>query len=898
MNKILLLLVSILTPGVLPQALAELRLPRIFGDHMVLQHDKPVKVWGWADSGESITVEFAGQKKTAKAAKDGTWQVVLDPMPVSTQGRTLTVQSTILLRQGSGGQVGNRKLDIHDVLVGDVWLGSGQSNMELELGGMDRKVDEIYRANHPLIRLLDVPRETSATPDDDIPGAEWKVCTPAVVAGYSAVAYYFARDVHQANGVPIGMVVSARGGTYPESWQTRQSLESLKSSVVDKLLAYFDKRVADWVANPKGNDPRHGEPGLSLPAGCYNHMIHPIEKFAIRGALFYQGENSAVNNGGAIDFAHGYPLTYPAVIRNWRQLFNDPDLPFCIIEMAPWGGPAPLTSRDNIDGTSPFVREVHLQTYLKWPYTGLVVTMDCGKVGDMHPLNKEPVGQRAALWALAQVYHATPPRTWTGPLYRDLAIKGNKAVVRFHRAGLALPLGLQNPAGKIDGFIIAGTNRVWYAAQAAIVGETVEVWSDSVPVPAAVHYAWEDCQGQVNLLVNADGLPASPFRTDRWVTNPILDQLLLLPAEGARPWADAGPDVTMLAPMASVTLDGSGSYSPDGTITKYAWTQLSGPAAKMNGTKTKTLTLNKPVPGQYSFRLTVTDSKKNTASDDVTVQVIDGSLPVAAAGTDQKLCYPWLGTVLDGSASHDIFGSIKTYAWMQVSGPNTAILADAATAKAGVSGLVKGTYVFRLTVTDNHGVQASDDVTVVALANPIINGGFETGDFTGWTAVGDPLPVIQSAHVHSGKYAALVGNDTGAGGTGWYNLFLGMPNMLTHLPANATLSFWVYRRSAGGVMNVRVSEGLGFGTADLVNPWPIPRASYNDSEWVHYTVDLSAYAGKTITALVEVFQTDKHTYLLMDDVELLVPGACPPEVGSGPNQGGGGNPDDRPPRDH
>ena len=218
-----------------------------------------------------------------------------------------------------------------------------------------------------------------------------------------------------------------------------------------------------------------------------------------------------------------------------------------------------------------------------------------------------------------------------------------------------------------------------------------------------------------------------------------------------------------------------------------------------------------------------------------------------------------------------MFGTISTYAWTQVSGPNPAILTGAATAQASVAGLVPGTYVFRLTVTDNHAVQASDDVSVVALANPIINGDFETGDFTGWTAAGDPLPVIQSANVHSGKYAALVGNDTGMGGTGWYNLFLGIPNMLTQLPAHATLSFWIYRRSGGGVMNVRVREGLGFGTADLVTPWPIPRASYNDSAWVHCTIDLSAYAGKTITLLVEVFQTDKHTYLLLDDVELLVP---------------------------
>ena len=365
---------------------AELRLPRILGDHMVLQRDKPVKVWGWAEAGKSVTVAFAGQTQSATAAANGTWQVQLKPLAASDEGRELTVSCR------------DNKVTVKDVLVGDVWLGSGQSNMELELGGMDRGDVAAYLANHPLIRLMDVPKETSDKPDDDIAGAEWKICTPATAARFSAVAYYFARDVHQAIGVPIGMVVSARGGTYPESWQTRASLESLKSAPVDKLLAFSDKRIADWIADPKGNDPRHAEPGLMLPAGCYNHMIHPIEKFTIRGALFYQGENSAVNNGGAIDFAHGYPLTYPAVIRNWRQLFNDPDLPFCIIEMAPWGRPVPLTSRDIVDHPSPFVRDVHFQTFLNWPHTGLVVTMDCGKLDDMHPTNKEPVGQRAALW--------------------------------------------------------------------------------------------------------------------------------------------------------------------------------------------------------------------------------------------------------------------------------------------------------------------------------------------------------------------------------------------------------------------------------------------------------------------------------------------------------------------
>ena len=857
-HRLLVLTAGFLWISAALPATAALRVPAIFGSHMVLQRDKPVRVWGWASAWATVTVSFAGQNKTATAAGDGSWTATIDPLAVSTTGRTLTATSTLDPETVTFG----------DVLVGEVWLGSGQSNMELQLAGTDGSADAIYQANHPLIRLMTVPAETSGTPADDIPGATWQICTPSTVGAFSAVGYYFARDVQAATGVPVGMVVAARGGTYPESWQTRASLESLNSAVVNELLANYDQQAAAWVAGGQtGTNPYTGIKGLEWPAGCYNFMIHPIEKLTLRGALFYQGENSAVTGGNR---TRGYPTTYPAVVRNWRTLFNDPELPFCVIEMAPWGGPAvALTSTANIDNTSPFVRDVHLQTHINWPATGLVVTMDVGKVGDMHPLNKEPVGQRAAGWVLSQVYQ-TDDRTWSGPLYRAMTTNGNKAVIHFHRPGLALPLSTQNPAGTLNGFIIAGADRVWYDAQAAIVGETIEVWSASVPVPAAVRYAWEDCQGQVNLIVNAAGLPASPFRTDHWVTNTLFDQPLLLPADGVRPWADAGPDRLVLSPANATALDGSGSYDPDGTISSYAWTQVSGPSATMSGAASNTLSLSAMALGTYRFRLTVTDNSGHASSDDVQVLVTANPPPVAEAGGDRTLIYKFLGTVLDGTASYDSGGSISAYAWSQVSGPNTATLANANTATATATGLVTGTYVFRLTVTDNQGAQASDDVTVVALDNPIINGGFETGDLTGWTTAGDPAPVLESTNTHSGNYAVFIGNDSGQGGTGWYNLYLGTPNLLANLPANATLSFWVYRRSAGGIMNVRVREGIGAGSTDLVNPWPVPRASYNDTGWVHYTVDLSALAGKTITVYVELYQSDKHTYMLMDDVELLV----------------------------
>ena len=487
---------------------ADLRLPRVFSDHMVLQRDKPVKVWGWADKGEKITVEFAGQTKTATAAADGAWLATLDPMPVNATGRVLSVKADSV----------NRKSEISDVLVGDVWLLGGQSNMEFGLN--DRIVggkEAAAAANHPILRWMAVATEARPDVTNDIPVAlssdwkkpcgEWRVCTPENVPKFSAVGYFFAREVQAETKVPIGLLECCWGGTCAEAWVSRQTLTDLHVKMIDELLAGFDQKAAAWDANPVKEDPRRNR---GWPGGCYNAMVYPIRNFAIRGALFYQGENNAVDGDRFLPYAQ----TYPAVIQQWRRDFDAPDLPFCIIQMAPWNSKAKSLDK-GINNPSCFVREAHLKTHLSVPHTGMVVTMDVGRVGNMHPHDKAPVGKRAANWALSEVY-GVKDRPWRGPVYSDFAVNGNRAVIRFQKEGLKPPFRLQKPEGKMDAFIIAGADKVWHLAEAEIKGETVEVWSADVATPVAVRYAWCNLFKQVNLIVDADGLPASPFRTDDW----------------------------------------------------------------------------------------------------------------------------------------------------------------------------------------------------------------------------------------------------------------------------------------------------------------------------------------------------------------------------------------------
>lgn len=488
------------------RARADVKLPAIFSDHMVLQRDTSVPVWGWADPEEMVSVSIAGQTQSAKAGADGRWMVKLDKLKTAGGGQMLTVQ-------------GKNKLTVNDVLMGEVWLGSGQSNMAMTV---NRALDfpaEQAAADLPTIRMFVVARKAANTPQTDCAG-EWLVCTPANLGKFSATAYFFGREIHKALGVPVGLINSSVGGTPIESWispDVQQSSAELKSFFQAQrdadaafeasraaVQARFEKDLARWTQlaakakaagetpPPKPQNPIEVRQRKGDVGGLFNGMIHPLVPFALRGVLWYQGEaNSAPQK------APFYRHQLPMLVNNWRHRFGQGDLPFAWVQLP------------NFDGAGrdwPIVREAMLDT-LSLPNTGMAVAIDIGEAKDIHPRNKQDVGKRLALWALATVYGKDVPAS--GPLPAGHKVEQDKVVVTFkHAHG-----GLKSRDGDLKGFEIAGSDDTWRPAQARIDGDRVIVSSPDVAKPVAARYGWSN-NPQVN-LINGAGLPASPFRTQR-----------------------------------------------------------------------------------------------------------------------------------------------------------------------------------------------------------------------------------------------------------------------------------------------------------------------------------------------------------------------------------------------
>jgi sialate O-acetylesterase len=448
--------------------LSAVKLPAVIGDNMVLQRDMPVPVWGWADKGEDVTVTIAGQTQTAKAGDDGRWKVVFDKMEVG-QPLEMTVK-------GSSGNT----ITLKNILVGEVWVCSGQSNMEMGIGMCDKAKEEIAAANYPEIRLLMVPNVKAAQPADDIK-AVWKLCTPQSVAadgwgGFSALAYYFGRQLHKDLKVPIGLIDTTWGGTPAEFWTSHKVLD----------------------ADPTLKPLAQGE------SSClYNGMIAPLIPYAIRGAIWYQGESN-------LSRAYQYRTLLPAMIANWRTDWAQGDFPFGIVQLAPYryGGQNPANWAE--------LCEAQRMTLDASPNSGMAVTTDIGNVKDIHPTNKQDVGRRLALWALAKTYGKSD-LVYSGPIYKSMAVEGNKIRLQFDHLGG----GLKSSDGKpLVEFTVAGADQKFVPAVAEIDNNSVVVHADAVAQPVAVRYAWRD-DTQPN-LANKEGLPASPFRTDAWkgVTQP------------------------------------------------------------------------------------------------------------------------------------------------------------------------------------------------------------------------------------------------------------------------------------------------------------------------------------------------------------------------------------------
>ncbi|MFM7181228.1 MAG: sialate O-acetylesterase [Verrucomicrobiales bacterium] len=507
-GKVFFVLLGILS---CPAAMADVRLPAIISDHMVLQCDMAVPVWGWADPGEEVAVSFQGQTRPSKAGADGKWRVNLEKLE-------------------SGGPFimevkGKNTIKIEDVLVGEVWLASGQSNMAMTVANSNNAQKEIAAANFPEIRTFLVPRAPMETPQENC-GGKWEVCSPATVKAFSAAAYFFARDLHQSLKAPVGFINSSFGGTPIEGWTSmekmkgRRELESVLKPWEKKVSAPYDpekaleqhkKQMAAWkVASekrkaegkPVGSPPEtpvHPRKHKNHPANLFNGMIAPVIPYAIRGAIWYQGENSC-HPGASED----YDFQLPLLIEDWRGRWGQGDFPFAWVQL-------PFFKEKSDEPNPPSdwanVREGMLRS-LSVSNSGMVITIDTGDANNIHPADKQPVGKRLAIWAKAKVYGENIP--YSGPLPAGHKIEGEKIVLSFTHTNK----GLLAKGGELKGFAIAGADKIWHWADARIEGETVIVSSSQVKAPVAVRYGWAD--HPVCTLFNGAGLPASPFRTDDW----------------------------------------------------------------------------------------------------------------------------------------------------------------------------------------------------------------------------------------------------------------------------------------------------------------------------------------------------------------------------------------------
>jgi len=509
---------------------ARVELPRVFGDGMVVQRDKPLNVWGWGERGDAITAEFNGQTKTATVGDDGKWLLTLDPMQVNAKPQELKIRGK------------KDSVEFKNVVIGDVWLCSGQSNMEAAAGGIINSDLDIPRANYPGIRCLTIPLRSSPTPLDNFPVEErnpfyvelkgvWRVCNPTNTRDFPAVGYHFARIVHEMTGVPIGLIDNSWGGSVVETWVSRETLKTIPEA--KPLIEYFDaeaaaydyeaelaRKTAGWKRQvekdkadgrklpPKPDVPKTYTYRQSFPGGCFNALIAPIQKFAIKGVLFYQGENNCVGGQGRPNL---YMKTFPALIPDWRKAFNDPDMPFCIVQLCSFGGPIDENEpEETMLHKAAGVREAQLKAHLMHKYTGLVCTYDLGHV-QMHSPLKRPIGERAARWALADVYKVSGI-VYNIPLLESWKKDGKRILLTFTKGcNPSSPYGVRIAP---RGFVIAGKDRHFYPAQAeSDDGGKVVVSSPFVEDPAAVRYAWG--VHPVGNFGNRAG-PAAPFRTDDW----------------------------------------------------------------------------------------------------------------------------------------------------------------------------------------------------------------------------------------------------------------------------------------------------------------------------------------------------------------------------------------------
>jgi sialate O-acetylesterase len=452
---------------------ADVRLPALFSDKMVLQRDIRVPVWGWADDGEEVTVTFRGETARTKA-KNGKWSVKLSRQKAGGPD-TLVIQ-------------GKNKIVINDVLVGEVWICSGQSNMEWPLSQSFESAPDIAASANANLRLFLVPKTKAEAPRDDVK-ASWKNSGPESVPGFSAVAYYFGRDLQKALGVPVGLIETCWGGSPAEVWMSQKVLESNPDYKRDILDAYEQAVAKADAANPKGQRPGW------RPTELYNGMIAPLIPYGIKGAIWYQGESNAGR-------AYQYRTLFADMIRNWRRDWNQGDFTFLAVQLAPF---KPIKDQP-AESDWAELREAQDIATKVLPKVGVAVITDVGNEKDIHPKKKAPVGARLSIAARGIAYGEKIE--YSGPTYRSMKVKEDRAIISFdHVDG-----GLAARDGDLKGFAICGPDKKFVWAKAQIDGNKIVVSNPEVTKPVAVRFGWADYP-VVNLW-NNQGLPASPFRTD------------------------------------------------------------------------------------------------------------------------------------------------------------------------------------------------------------------------------------------------------------------------------------------------------------------------------------------------------------------------------------------------
>ncbi|HEX4416009.1 MAG TPA: sialate O-acetylesterase [Lacipirellulaceae bacterium] len=479
----------------------------MFTDHAVLQRDMPVPVWGWADPGEEVKVSIAGQTEKATADDKGNWRVTLKPLSVG-EPLTLVVE-------------GKNKLEVKDLLVGEVWLCSGQSNMEFALTNAQDGDLEIAAANHPQIRLVRVKELGSQEPLHDFEG-EWNVCDPSSAAPFSAVGYFFGRELQEQLNVPIGLIDDSWGGSACEAWIRRDRMEG--NPEYEGLLKKWDDTVKNfdetkWKAEQaerqkkieearttgkrgKLKRPQAVEPaqGQNRPANLYHARLEPVMPYAVRGVIWYQGETNAGR-------AYQYRDMFPLMIKSWREDWKEGDFPFYWVQLADFMPEKPEPS----NSAWAELREAQTMTMDKLPHTGQAVIIDIGDAADIHPRRKEEVGKRLARWALAKDYGKQI--AYESPQYESMEKKGDKIVLKFKNVGEGLKA---IDYKEVKGFAIAGEDKKFHWAEAKIVKPNeIEVSSKDVTEPVAVRYAWAD-NPVCNVYEVKSLLPLTPFRTDDW----------------------------------------------------------------------------------------------------------------------------------------------------------------------------------------------------------------------------------------------------------------------------------------------------------------------------------------------------------------------------------------------